>query len=101
MSTRFKSKFWSHAFENGKVALYVFCPVVTVFVFSQPAMVEKIVRNVSRAPSALRLRYRACARCGTRQRRLTLAAIPRPATPLAAHVRALSAGERAAADHFG
>jgi hypothetical protein len=45
MATRFKSKGWSHAFENAKVALYVFCPVVTVVIFSQPEMVEKIVRN--------------------------------------------------------
>lgn len=47
MATRYKSKFWSHMFENAKVALYVFCPIVTVLVFSQPAMVEKIITNVS------------------------------------------------------
>lgn len=45
MATRFKSKALSHLFENAKVALYVLAPVVTVFIFSQPEMVERIVRN--------------------------------------------------------
>mmetsp|Transcript_18390 Transcript_18390/g.49472 ORF Transcript_18390/g.49472 Transcript_18390/m.49472 type:complete len:80 (-) Transcript_18390:300-539(-) len=44
-ATRFKSKLWSHIFENGKVALYVATPIVTVFVFSQPDIMERIVRN--------------------------------------------------------
>ncbi|KAJ1627250.1 hypothetical protein T492DRAFT_1026238 [Pavlovales sp. CCMP2436] len=45
MATRYKSKFWSHAFENAKVVMYVVTPIIVTVVFSQPAMVEAIVTN--------------------------------------------------------
>mmetsp|Transcript_1975 Transcript_1975/g.5033 ORF Transcript_1975/g.5033 Transcript_1975/m.5033 type:complete len:84 (-) Transcript_1975:438-689(-) len=44
-ATRYKSKLLSHLFENCKVALYVLTPVATVYVLSQPEMMERIVRN--------------------------------------------------------
>jgi len=45
VATRYKSKLLSHLFENAKVASYVAIPIAVVFTFSQPEMMEKIVRN--------------------------------------------------------